>query len=151
MARTRTGLTVNINVSGLRPALAAVAKLPKDAQNELRDASLELSKELADSARAAGRAEGSQAALVASTVAARRDRVPTVTAGGASRLGRNRKPAYKLLFGSEFGSNFYLQFGKPHLGSGSYWFFDTVDREQGAITVRWLQAADAVVAKFGGV
>lgn len=150
MARTRTGLTVNINVSGLRPTLAAVARLPKHAQDELRAASLELAGELAVSAAAAGRGEGRQAALVASTVAARRDRIPVITAGGTKRLGRNRAPAYKLLFGSEFGSNFYLQFGKPHRGSASYWFFDTVDREQAQITARWFAAADAIVAGFGG-
>lgn len=149
MPRARTGLTVTISATGIRPTLAAIAKLPKDAQNELRAAALELSQELAASAQAAGRAEGSQAALVASTVKARRDRVPVVDAGGTTRLGRNRKPAYKLLFGSEFGSNFYEQFGKPHIGSGSYWFFDTVEREQARITARWQEAADRTIRRFG--
>lgn len=148
MARSK-GLTVNISVSGIRGTLAAVSKLPKDAQNELRDASLDLARELARSAMSAGRAEGTQAALVAATVKARRDRVPVIEAGGAKRLGRNRKPAWKLLFGSEFGSNYYQQFGKPHLGSGSYWFFDTVDREQGTIIARWSEAADRVIERFG--
>lgn len=149
MAKTRTGLTVNIKISGLRPTLMAISKLPKDAQDEIRDASLDLSRELAVSAAAAGRMEGTQAALVASTVAARRDRVPVITAGGSRRLGRRRKPAYKLLFGSEFGSNFYRQFGKPHLGAHSYWFLDTVDREQATIASRWSEAADNVVRRFG--
>lgn len=144
----KTGLTVQVKISGLAPTLRALSALPKDAQNELRDASLALSRKLAASAAAAGRAEGRQAALVASTVKARRDRVPTIEAGGTSRLGRNRKPAYKLLFGSEFGSNFYLQFGKPHV-SGSYWFLDTVDREQATIAAEWQAAADRVLSEFG--
>ncbi len=147
----RTSLSVQIRITGLGPTLRAVSQLPKEAQDRLRDASLNLSQRLAVSAAAAGRAEGGQAALVASTVKARRDRVPVVVAGGTGRLGRNRKPAFKLLFGSEFGSTFFRQFGKPHIGSGSYWFFDTVDREQTAIAAEWQAAADAVVAEFGGL
>lgn len=150
MAKQRTGLTVQIRITGIRGTLTALSKLPKDAQNELRDAALELSKELARTAASRGRGEGRQAALVASTVKARRDRVPVIVAGGPTRLGRNRKPAWKLLFGSEFGSNYYLQFGKPHIGSGSYWFFDTVEAEQETITARWLEAADNVIQRFDG-
>lgn len=144
------GLKVQINVSGLRPTLTALARLPKDAQNELRDGALKLAERLAAEAQASAIAEGSQAAAVARTVKARRDRVPVIEAGGPTRVGRNRKPAWKLLFGSEFGSNFYPQFGKPHVGSGSYWFFDTVDREQAEITAAWFEIADAIIAKFDG-
>lgn len=144
-----TGLKVNIRISGIRETLAALQRLPKDAQDEIREASQGLARVLAESAAAAGRAEGRQASLVASTVKARRDRIPVIEAGGTKRLGRNRKPAYKLLFGSEFGSNFYLQFGKAHLGSGSYWFFDTVDREQAEIIAGWQEAADRIIARFG--
>lgn len=147
----RNNLVVSIKVDGIRETLSAFARLPKDAQNEIRDASLELARQLAGSAAAAGHAEGSQASLVATTVKPRRDRVPVIEAGGSKRLGRNKKPAFKLLFGSEFGSNYYRQFGKPHLGSGSYWFFDTVDREQAAITTEWSKAADNVVRRFGGL
>jgi hypothetical protein len=149
VAKARTGLTVQVKIDGVYQTLAALAKLPKEATNELRDAALTLSKKLAGYAAAAGRAEGSQAALVATTVAARRDRVPVITAGGPKRLGRNRAPAWKLLFGSEFGSNYYRQFGKPH--SASYWFFETVETEQGVIADEWSQAADRVVQKFGGI
>lgn len=149
--RGKTGLTVQVNVSGVREVLAALQKLPKDAQKEIRDRSLVLANKLAGSAIAAGRGEGSQAALVASTVKARRDRVPVIEAGGTTRLGRNRAPAFKLLFGSEFGSNYYRQFGKPHLGSGSYWFLDTVEREQATIMQEWSGAADEVIRKFGGI
>lgn len=151
MARKKTGLTVQVRIDGLRQVLAALNQLPKDADVEIRAAAKALADSLALEAQQAGRLEGRQAALVATTVKAGRDRVPVITAGGPKRLGRNRAPAYKLLFGSEFGSNYYRQFGKPHLSGGSYWFFETVDAEQAQISKAWLDAADAIVEKFGGI
>jgi hypothetical protein len=142
-------LTVRVHIDGLRETLAALNKLPKDATQEIREKATELAKEMAAAAASAGREEGRQAALVARTVKARRDRVPVVVAGGNKRLGRNRAPAYKLLFGSEFGATQYRQF-RPHLGSGSYWFFKTVDENQVEISAKWQEAADAIIQKFGG-
>lgn len=144
----KTDLVVTIRIDGIRETLAALRKLPKDASTELRAAALDLSKELAESARQAGIIEGRQAALVATTVKAGRDRVPVVTAGGNKRLGSNKEPAYKLLFGSEFGANRLKQY-RPHLGRGSYWFFRTIEDEQAQIAKRWLEAADEVIRKFG--
>ncbi|MEV0902890.1 hypothetical protein [Actinoplanes sp. NPDC049802] len=146
----KTGLTVQVRIDGLRETIAALNALPKDASDEIRAAAAELAGKLATAAAAAGRAEGRQAALVATTVRPARDRVPVITAGGARKLGRNRKPAFKLLFGSEFGSNYYRQFGKVHLSGGSYWFFETVEAEQAEISAEWLAAADEIIAKFGG-
>lgn len=150
MAKPKTGLTVQIRIDGLRETIAALSKLPKEANAEIRAAALELAKKLASSARQAGQVEGRQAALVATTVKAARDRVPVIQAGGTRKLGRNKQPAYKLLFGSEFGSNYYEQFGKPHIGKGSYWFFRTVEDEQAMISAEWLKAAEAIIEKFGG-
>lgn len=144
----KQGLTITLRVDGIRETLAALRKLPKDASDELRNASLKLSQSLATKVQSAARAEGRQAAALAPTVKARRDRVPSIVAGGATRIGRNRKPAFKLLFGSEFGANYLPQF-KPHLGTGSYWFFQTVEREQAEIASEWRKAADAVVREFG--
>lgn len=143
-------LLVTVHIDGVREVLAALRSLPKDASNELRAAALDISKEIAEAAAASGRQEGSQAALVAKTVKARRDRVPVVVAGGNRKLGSNKAPAYKLLFGSEFGANRYEQY-RPHLGRGSYWFFRTIEDEQVQIAERWLKAADEIVRKFGGV
>lgn len=142
-------LTIKVRIDGLNGVIAALRKLPKDASNELRDAALRISKELAASAKTSGRSEGRQAAIVAATVRAARDRVPVVVAGGNRKIGRNRQPAYKLLFGSEFGASRLHQY-KPHLGRGSYWFFRTIEDEQVTISAEWLKAADEVIAKFGG-
>jgi len=143
-------LMVTVRIDGLRETLAALRALPKDASDELRVAALEISKEVAAAAKASGIQEGRQAAIVATTVRAARDRVPVVVAGGNKKIGRRKKPAYKLLFGSEFGANRLDQY-KPHLGRGSYWFFRTIEDEQAEIAARWLKAADEIIRKFGGV
>jgi hypothetical protein len=146
----KTGLTITIRVDGLKETLRALNNLPKDADKEIREKAAVLSHKIAAAAAASGRREGSQAAVVATTVRARRDRVPVVTAGGSKRLGRNREPAYKLLFGSEFGATRLRQY-KPHIGRDSYWFFRTVEDEQVTIMAEWMKAADEIIEKFGGV
>ena len=143
----KTSLTLTIRVDGVRETMAAFQKLPKEANNSLRDETLKLSKRLAAYVVTAGRKEGSQAALVAQTVKARRDRVPVIQAGGTKRLGSRRAPAYKLLFGSEFGANYLRQF-KPHLGRGSYWFFRTVEKEEDEIAAAWRKVADDIAERF---
>jgi hypothetical protein len=145
----RSGIVVTLRLEGAAEVLRAFRQLPKDANNELRAASLALAQTLAPKVATAGRSEGAQAALLAKTVRAQRDRVPVIVVGGTRRLGSNRKPAFKMLFGSEFGANFYRQF-KPHLGSGSYWIFRTVDDNQPLISKEWNKAADNVIRKFGG-
>lgn len=142
-------LLVTIKIEGIRETLAALNKLPRDAANELRTKATEISQKLSAAAREAATAEGRQAGIVAATVKARRDRVPTVVAGGPKRIGRNRQPAYKLLFGSEFGATRYEQY-KPHLGRGSYWFFRTVEDNEVEIAQEWLDAADEIIRKFSG-
>lgn len=144
----RAGLVINLHATGVRETLAAFRALPKEAANELRDASLDLSRELAADAKVAGVREGSQAALVAATVKASRDRVPSVQAGGLKRLGSRRKPAWKLLFGSEFGSNRYRQFPHGHQGRDGIWFFPTIEANSGPIMRRWREAADRTIATF---
>lgn len=159
-------LTVSVSTSGVRQVLKAFAKMPKEASEQLRDRSLALSKGLAVDVAAAARARGSQAALMASTVKATRDRVPSVTAGGLKRVGRHKAPAHTLLFASEFGmtrrsgwyaaSQYRFSTGRqyaPHVGRHSYWFFTTVSAREAENAREWDKAADAVIRAFrrGGV
>lgn len=141
-------LNISVSASGVRETLRAFAAMPAEASKELREASLDLARELAASAVAAGAAEGHQAALVARTVRASRDRVPAVTAGGTRRVGSRRAPAWKLLFGSEFGSNRYRQFPSLHQGRDGIWFFPTIEANSADIAARWRQAADNVIRAF---
>lgn len=143
----KSSLTVKISITGVGAYMRAFRELPKEASAEIREAALKLSKELAEAAKTAGIGEGSQAALVATTVRAAKDRVPVVVAGGAKRLGRNKKPAFKLLFGSEFGSDRYEQY-RSHIGRGSYWFFQTIEENSVEIAAEWKKAADEIIRKF---
>lgn len=139
-------LNVNLQITGVRETLAAFRKLPKDASAELRERSLKLSELLANRASTAGKSSDAQSAAVTATVKARKDRVPSVQVGGSSRITSSRVPAWKILFGSEFGSS--LPQFRPHRGKAGYWFFPTVDATRGQIDREWNQAADEIVRKF---
>lgn len=146
----KTALTITIQQEGVRETLAAFRGLPKEASNEIRDTSKKLATLLATAAAQAGKAEGHQAALVATTVKAARDRVPVVQAGGTKRLGSRKKPAWKLLFGSEFGSNYYTQYPRLHQGNVGVWFFPTVEEKASEIITEWKAAAERIVRAFAG-
>jgi hypothetical protein len=158
----KTSLTVHVSIEGVHETLRALSLLPKNANNELRDASLRLAQELATRARADGMANGgAQGRLVAQTVKAKRDRVPVIEAGGTRKLGRHRAPSYGLVFGSVFGMNrrsgWYAgpQFAsstgfqfRPHRGRDAYWFFPVIEQSAAEISRRWNEAADRVARKF---
>jgi hypothetical protein len=148
------GLKINVRVHGLRETIRAFRDLPADANNELRDRTLELSRTLADRVQAAGMADTPQSARAAASVKARRDRVPVISAGGT-------KKASAVLFGSEFGmtrrSGWYARgryresLGRqyrPHQGAHSYWFFATVEENQSEIAATWRQVADAIIERW---
>lgn len=144
------GITVRVRIEGARETLAAFRQLPKNASNELRDANQKISEDLASKIRAAAESSSKQSALVAPGIKARRDRVPTVEAGGKRRVGRNRKPMDKILFGANFGATYLKQF-RPHRGAGEddYWFFSTVKANESRIAAAWDQAADRVLEAWG--
>jgi hypothetical protein len=157
----KSTLTVVVHIDGVHETLAAFRQMDKSSQDKLRAASFDLATMLAGKAQAAARAESGQAALLAPTVRAVRDRVPVVQAGGARRVGRKRAPAWGILFGSEFGMNarsgWYAapkfdneprrQY-KRHNGSQGYWFFPTVEENQDEIAKGWNKAADAIIRDF---
>jgi hypothetical protein len=161
------GLRVNVRVDGVREVLAAFRRLPADANRELRESSVRIADTLAQRIRAAAAADSRQSAAVAPTVKAVKDRVPAVQAGGAKKVTRpnasgRRATASNLLFGSEFGATRHFgwyakaryfdstarQF-RPHSGASSFWFFDTVERNQNTISDEWNQAADEIVRLWG--
>lgn len=162
MTVAKTSLTVRVSIEGVRETIRAFGLLPKDANDQLRDASLDLARELAARARADGIANGGpQGRLVAQTVKAKRDRVPVVEAGGTRKLGRHRAPAYGITFASVFGMNrrsgwyagrkYALSFGeqyRPHQGQDAYWFFPVIEHSAATISRRWNAAADRIVRDF---
>jgi hypothetical protein len=136
-----------VDVKGLNETLRAFRRMPKEANKSLRERSLDLSDLLARSARQAGQSSDAQSALVAQSVKAKKDRIPGVRAGGATRVGRNRAPLHKIMFGAEFGANRLKQF-RPHRGREGYWLFPTVRREAPQIQKTWEKLADDVVRDF---
>lgn len=155
------GIVVTVRIDGARETLAAFRRLPKEADEQLRDASQRIAEALQGPVKAAAIAEGGQAAAVAGTVKAVRGQMPMIQAGGSSRVGRHGSPAYGLLFGSEFGAK--RRFGwyaasryrssagrqyKPHQGAHSYWFFRAVDDNDDLVATQWRKAADDIVRSF---
>jgi hypothetical protein len=157
----KTTLTVRVRISGVRETLAAFRKLPKDASDTLRGAAKSISFAVARSARAAGQRTDAQSAAVSTTVKPVRDRVPAVQVGGSTRVGGSRTPAYRLLFGSEFGGNgrfgwysaakYDASVGRQfsaHTGREGRWFFPTIEREQARIDQKWGKAADDIIRRW---
>lgn len=134
-------------VEGVRETQAAFRRLPKAARDALKHRTQELSGDLAASAATAARGHSRQYAMLAGLIRAYRGTTPAVGGGGARRVGRNRVPAYKVLFGAEFGSNRLLQF-RPHRGREGYVIFPTVEREQARVLAAWQAAAADVAADF---
>lgn len=164
MPAQRRPLDLTIRIDGARSTIAAFRELPKEASDELRDKALELSELMAGWVRAAGRAEGAQAALLAGTVKAKRDRLPYVLVGGSKRIGHRwpgagKAQAFALLFGSEFGAggaggrgkgsgDFSPHGFKPHSGRAGRWIFPTVETHSQQIAAKWQEAADEIVERF---
>lgn len=148
MSARKTSITVTVQLAGLREGLAKFRTLPKEAADELRDASGSIATALVAFAQIAARTQGRQASLMAPTVKVVRDRVPAIQAGGAKRVGRRRVPAYELLGGSEFGSNRFRQF-RPFRADG-YWFFPVADNQRDYADRQWGRAVERIVSKFEG-
>lgn len=149
MAGGKQQLTIGIRIDGARETLAAFRRLPREASEALRQRSGELAASLAGKVAGAARSDSPQSALMAPTVKARRDRVPVIEAGGATRVGSRATPAFKILFGSEFGARQWRQF-RPHLGRDSYWMFRTVDENETQIAAAWELVVVDIRRDFGG-
>lgn len=145
---TKRTITVTVRITNLRPTLRKFKDLPEDATKEMRAASLSIAGVLAVDIKNEARANA-QSALMVPTIRAMRDRVPVVQGGGSRRVGRNRVPAFKVLFGAEFGAHSLAQF-RPFNSTG-YFFFPTVDASRDYIDREYNKAADEVLAKWGGL
>jgi hypothetical protein len=140
-------LAIKVKVDGYAEISKALRKLPPEALEKLIDASWELSGTLAKGIRAAARATSRQAGLLASTVETDERVHPAVTIGGTARVGRNHKPAYKVLFGAEFGAKFLRQFRVRN--TGGYFIFPTVREQQASMVDTWVRAANQAIDDFG--
>lgn len=137
-----------IEVEGLRPLLSALNKLPKEMNARLRTASLDIADTEAQRIQTAGRSSDAQSRLVAPTVRARRDRVPTIVAGGKKKLPAEGRPrAMDIFFGAEYGGQKRktTQQFRPHRGGKGYWFWPTIRRDEEQIVTTWMDAVNDVL------
>ena len=107
-------IKVNAGIPGLFRLLSA---LPKESQDEVRSAAQEIAGTIAAEARSSYQGSNGAWAFIAPTIQAKRDRVPSVQAGGTRLLpGRGKRPKRdnqrlgNVLWGVEFGSDRYRQF-----------------------------------------
>jgi hypothetical protein len=128
-----------IHVEGLKRFLRVLSTLPKDLQNDTRDASQEIAGKLVSSARNAAHTPLQH--LASTTLAAKRDRIPTVTSKGKVRAGVR---AQDIFYGAEFGGGkrpTTRQF-LPHKGRVGYFLYPTIRSEGSRYFDMWAAAVD---------
>ena len=141
MARGRTTGTVSIEVEGLTETLKAFQTLEREfarpaANVRLRDAAGRCASGLVDElVRAAGSSGVPVAPRVARSIKVKRDRIPVVSIGGATRVGRYGGAAGSLVWGSEQGPKGAVNHWGVPAGPG-YWIAPAVKQygEGGAVT-----------------
>ena len=145
-------LNLTITLTGARETLKAFKDLPPEATVAMRDAALEVSESMVGWIQNAARADSPQAAALAGTVRANRDRIPNVTVGGAKRVTSTGAKAFQILFGANFGAVTYREPGQvpyfvhDHAGPGKdYWIWATAEAHATEIDSAWNAAADTVL------
>jgi hypothetical protein len=164
MAEKET-ITIKMDITPeIRALFKVLNEMDKESKNELKLKVKSIAGWVAeDIKRAATTAPmKAQAMQVAQTVRANKDRVPSVTIGGAKKAKVSRKrtegnPAPsvgELLYGSEFGGPSAFPNGgrrfpyrSPQRGRGSqgYWIYPTLRANQPRITREWHEAVDNVL------
>lgn len=138
-----------ITLEGLNKALKRV---PREAAANLRDAAQRIAGKVAQDASTKARGLGPQAALVAGSIKATRDRVPVVKAGGSKRLpthsdGRkrvgSRQTVGDVFFGTNFGSHKYTQF--PPVTKPDRFLWKSIKDDGEYIRDEYLNALDEAI------
>ena len=164
MASNKTTMTIKPDLGDYRGLLKALNAMDKDAQGQLKNEVYSLSTWVAGAIKTSayvGARFPAQAAIVASTIRPRRDRVPTIVVGGSQGRASGGANAGQLLFGNEFGGNpdwrksvsgfpnggYKFPPRSPREGRGNtgYWIFPTLKAMQPAIKRRWQEACVKVL------
>jgi hypothetical protein len=164
MAETRTSVTVRPDLRDYRGLLKALNVMDKEAQYQLKEEVTSISAWTARGIQQAGFAHPvypKQAAIVAQTVRAARDRVPTVYVGGGKGRVSGGANAGQLLFGNEFGGDrnafgnanafpnggfrFPPRTSREGRGNTGYWIFPTLKVMQPEIKKKWFAAVNKVM------
>ena len=164
MADTRTSVTVRPDLADYRGLLKALNAMDKEAQFQLKEEVTSISAWTARGIEQAGYAHPiypRQARIVAATVRAARDRVPTVYIGGGKGRVSGGANAGQLLFGNEFGGDrnafgnanafpnggfrFPPRTAREGRGNTGYWIFPTLKAMQPEIKRKWFAAVNKVM------
>jgi hypothetical protein len=158
-----TKITIKPDLGDYRGLLKAISLMDKESQGALKNDVQSISRWTAQGMVYAsyGSPMPRQAAIVASTVRANKDRIPNVTIGGSKGRASGGANAGQLLFGNEFGSDrntkgsagsfpnggYKFPDRSPAEGRGNagYWIFPTLKAMQPEIRRRWEQAVIKVL------
>jgi hypothetical protein len=163
MAEARTSIKIQPDLTDLRELLKALNAMDKDSQKALKDEVYSISAWTAQRIQAAAVGHPYmplQAAIIAPTVRASRDRLPTVLIGGSKGRASGGANAGQLLFGNEFGGDrnafgnltafanggyrFARRSAPVGRGNAGYWIFPTLKGAQSDITQQWTNAVEKV-------
>ena len=159
----KTTMSMKLDMSDYRGMLKALSVMDKEAQMGLKDDVASISRWTAQGIVYAsyGALMPKQAAIVAQTVRANRDRLPNVTIGGAKGRASGGANAGQLLFGNEFGGERNAYGNKTAFPNGGYrfperspregrgnkgwWIFPSLVEMQPTIRKRWEEAVNKVM------
>ncbi|WP_293787068.1 hypothetical protein [uncultured Aeromicrobium sp.] len=143
--------TANLEIQGLREAVALLKTFDKQMNIAARDASQEIADRESVRIRAAAAVSSAQSRLIAPSIRSRRDRFPAVQAGGGKKVNvsgkRRRRPsAGDIFFGAEFGggARATTQQFRPHRGTRGYFFWPTMRQDEDWMYQEWLAALDGI-------
>jgi hypothetical protein len=158
-------VSMKIDDQDLLALLKAMNKMDKESKTTLKREVFKISEMTATALRFG--AVSKRQKIIANTIRARWDRVPTISVGGSKKMSSKAKYGDKsgtvgdALFGVEFGAkqNFLRNGGRsfpqrsvPYGNRGGlrgYWIFPTLRHMQPEIKRRWYQAVDDVIDVWG--
>jgi hypothetical protein len=166
----RITVKVELDQEDYETLMAAFRTMPKEAQEQLRKNNKRMVGNLVQKIQHAAvyAPNPRQAQMVARSLKANKDRVPSITVGGARKAPvsrkatpNNPKPTYgELLFGTEFGAvkpgpntfpeggcKFPAYSGRFKSGSRGYFIFPTLRKAQPQIRRDFLATMDKIIKK----
>lgn len=141
-----TDRAVGVKVAGVRDLLKVLSKMPKDLQNNVRDASTLIAQDLVDGATQAASTPLQQ--LAASGLKVKRDRIPMVRVG--SQVLKPGTRASDVFYGAEFGGRARptTQQFLEHRGTRGYFFYPTARANAARHYTMWTDAVDKAMASW---
>jgi hypothetical protein len=150
-------VTIRIDDQDLKDFLSVMNKMNKEANKELKDEVMDISRMTATALRLA--AISPRQKIIADTIQARYDRIPTISIGGSKKITSYKRgggTVGDILFGVEFGARRALlrnggrafpprSAPTSNGGSKGYWLFPTLTKLQPEIRRRWYQAVDNLI------